>query len=133
VYLIRLTAALLTFVLLAVLNLIETRAGLPNTCSKCGQPIAGAWFAPNIDAARSGQGQCYQCAGQPRPEDTDESVSPQAVNVTADVAELQRQLEAAQAQIAILQATNDQKGEASDADHDKPGDTNRPGPRRSRG
>jgi hypothetical protein len=45
-------------------NLIETRAGLPNTCSKCGEDPGPSWFAANDDAAQAGQGLCPSCAGQ---------------------------------------------------------------------
>ena len=39
------------------MELIETSVGLPNSCTVCGKPITTAtWFAPHIDAARSGGG-----------------------------------------------------------------------------
>jgi hypothetical protein len=42
----------------------ETRVGLPNTCSKCGNDPGPSWFAANTDAAQAGQGFCPKCAGQ---------------------------------------------------------------------
>ena len=53
-------------------ELIETRAGLPNTCSQCGKEPGDSWFATSDDAARSGAGVCSSCAGRkqelpPRP------------------------------------------------------------------
>lgn len=44
--------------------MIETKAGLPNTCSECGTPQAGTWYAASVDMARSGQGLCATCAGK---------------------------------------------------------------------
>lgn len=39
-----------------------TRAGLPNSCSECGQPVQEKhWMAEHIDAARSGAGVCVRC------------------------------------------------------------------------
>ena len=35
-----------------------TTIGLPNTCSVCGKPQEGEWYAKNIDEARSGLGIC---------------------------------------------------------------------------
>lgn len=43
---------------------METRVGLPNTCSKCGKDPGGSWFAPNEDVAQAGGGLCASCAGQ---------------------------------------------------------------------
>lgn len=56
-------AALMLLLLTAILSLIETRAGLPNTCTECGTLIADTWHAPTLDAARAGQGRCADCAG----------------------------------------------------------------------
>ena len=47
-------------------KLIETEAGLPNTCSKCGKPVEGKWFAESVDHARAGLGLCAECAN-PKP------------------------------------------------------------------
>jgi len=46
------------------MDYIKTKAGLPNTCSKCGAPIMGEWYAESIDHARSGLGLCAKCAGK---------------------------------------------------------------------
>jgi len=43
--------------------MIETSAGLPNTCSECGTDPGATWFAENEDQARSGGGLCKNCAG----------------------------------------------------------------------
>lgn len=42
--------------------MIETRRGLPNTCSQCGEQAGPTWWAENVDAARAGQGLCRDCA-----------------------------------------------------------------------
>lgn len=45
-------------------NMKKTQAGLPNTCSSCGTPVAvkDGWFARNDEQARTGQGLCQACA-----------------------------------------------------------------------
>ena len=43
---------------------METREGLPNSCSACGELQTVSWFAESEDAARSGVGLCASCAGQ---------------------------------------------------------------------
>lgn len=52
--------------------MIQTTAGLPNSCSQCGTPVATSsfWFAPNEDGARAGAGVCQACtlAENPNPE-----------------------------------------------------------------
>jgi hypothetical protein len=44
--------------------MMETVAGLPNSCSKCAKKITTeqTWFADNADAARAGAGLCNTCA-----------------------------------------------------------------------
>jgi hypothetical protein len=44
--------------------MIQTNRGLPNTCSVCGTPVSGSWFAKNEDVARSGGGVCAKCNGK---------------------------------------------------------------------
>lgn len=44
------------------MNMIETKAGLPNTCWQCGSEPGETWYAANEDAARSGKGKCGNCA-----------------------------------------------------------------------
>ena len=42
--------------------MMETTAGLPNSCYQCATPVTtGSWFARNIDEARSGKGFCADC------------------------------------------------------------------------
>ncbi len=41
--------------------MIETHAGLPNTCHDCGVPQTETWFAPSVDAAIAGGGICAPC------------------------------------------------------------------------
>ncbi len=41
--------------------MIETHAGLPNTCHDCGEPQTETWFAPSVDAAIAGGGICAPC------------------------------------------------------------------------
>ncbi len=43
-------------------NLFQTNAGLPNTCSGCGQNPGSHWFAANIDDAIAGIAFCGACA-----------------------------------------------------------------------
>lgn len=39
-----------------------TRVGLPNSCSRCAQPVQeGHWMAEHDDAARSGSALCVHC------------------------------------------------------------------------
>jgi hypothetical protein len=45
-------------------ELKETRAGLPNTCSKCGKEVGASWFAANDESALAGAGLCANCAGE---------------------------------------------------------------------
>ena len=43
--------------------MIETREGLPNSCSVCGRMMPGpTWWARDVDAARSGLGMCEEAA-----------------------------------------------------------------------
>lgn len=48
-------------------NMINTIAGLPNSCSRCGKKCTAelGWYAENIDAARAGGGICSDCAMPP--------------------------------------------------------------------
>lgn len=41
--------------------MIETKAGLPNTCHDCGAPQTDTWFAASVDAAIAGGGICAAC------------------------------------------------------------------------
>lgn len=52
--------------------MIETKVGLPNTCSVCGTPQREFWYAEHEDAARSGQGLCRECAFPIAQEDVSE-------------------------------------------------------------
>ncbi len=45
--------------------MIETKVGLPNTCSRCGTNPGETWFAPHVDAARAGHAFCRACAFPP--------------------------------------------------------------------
>ncbi len=47
--------------------MIETHAGLPNTCHDCGEPQTETWFATSVDAAIAGGGICAPC--KPKRED----------------------------------------------------------------
>lgn len=67
--------AVFALVLLAVLNFIETTAGLPNTCSNCGKPAGKRWYAENVDQARSGLGLCADCAGEEQAADEGEEAA----------------------------------------------------------
>jgi len=50
-------------ILSGVRAMIETRAGLPNSCSVCGRMMPGpTWWARDVDAARSGLGMCEDAA-----------------------------------------------------------------------
>lgn len=44
------------------MNLIETTAGIPNTCCVCGQDPGDSWFAENNEQAVVGQGYCAKDA-----------------------------------------------------------------------
>lgn len=40
---------------------LETRDGLPNTCSRCGQYPGVTWYAPSTAQAIAGAGLCAKC------------------------------------------------------------------------
>jgi len=44
----------------------QTSAGLPNTCSRCGQPAGEQWWAENDEQAQAGQGVCDTCHQPPK-------------------------------------------------------------------
>lgn len=59
--------------------MIETRAGLPNSCTVCGRMMPGpTWWAAHVDAARSGLGMCEEAAllGAPCMSDVDAVLRP---------------------------------------------------------
>ncbi len=56
--------------------MIETKIGLPNTCCKCGKNPGETWFAPHVDAARSGHGFCHACAFRPADAKADPAKDP---------------------------------------------------------
>ena len=41
--------------------MVETKTGLPNSCTICAKPCVSTWFARNEDIARSGGGICADC------------------------------------------------------------------------
>ena len=45
--------------------MIQTKRGLPNTCSGCGKGPLLSWWAETEDHARAGIGYCAQCAAPP--------------------------------------------------------------------
>lgn len=51
--------------------MIQTSAGLPNSCSQCGKRIVnGMWWAEHVDAARTGSGVCDDCHAPKSPPQT---------------------------------------------------------------
>jgi hypothetical protein len=67
---------------LLLLNYIETAAGLPNTCSQCGERPGSRWYAENVDQARSGLGLCARCAGQEQAADDGDQAAVDTQNAT---------------------------------------------------